>query len=196
MALHPVQRVMVFVVLAGLGFFVAPLLRGCFPTDADWEQQIRADAETALQVLRYDPRLPEDLTTEPAFWAAWDARLDLYDAARRADLRARLLLPVDFLEAEWTDVAEIHASAVDPRRQSAGARSLRERLPGAFGPLAGTLVRDADALREEAYAASTAHSGADPDLPDFRAQADAVRAWLPPARAPAELQTTPAAERP
>ncbi len=190
---NPIQRVFLLVAVLGIGYFAAPLVRELFPSDGDWQEQVRRDAATAVDVLA--PEVPADLAEIDGFWEAWDARLGLYDDTHRAELRAALHVYVDALEAEWADVAEIYAVAADTRTPSASVRERREALRETFGPVADAWLADLDRLRSRAYAASPAHSGLDPDLPDYGELSLAVREWLPMARERADLLTTPPGER-
>lgn len=190
--MHPVRRLMIAVVLLGAGYFGVQLVRESVPGEDAWEAQLQADADTAIQVLH--PGLgPETLPQE--FWDRWDLQLEPYDAERRAELSRRLHLYLDFLEAEYAEAAEIYTAGVEPERRSDGVRELRARLPAAFGPSAAKMIADADALREDAYRLSPRHGGADPDAPDFREEAEGVKAWLAIARPRADALTAPPGQR-
>jgi len=191
----PVRRIALLVALLAAGFFIAPLLAEFFPTKAEWEQKLQMDAHTGVQVLRPDPRLPENLDGLDEFWDAWDVRLDLYDDEGRAELRRRLHVYLDFLEAEYADAAESYGSGEDAGGPSDTAQLRRDALRTAFGALADTIIEQADALRDEAYRASPEHGGFDPDQPNFRLERERIRAWLPRARARADELTTPRGER-
>jgi hypothetical protein len=189
--MRPLHRVLIAVVLLGTGFFVVPLVRELFPSKEAWEAQLQADAETATAVLR--PWAGDVVPEE--FWERWDLQLEPYDEARRADLNARLHLYLDFLEAEYSEAADIYVSGNDPRQPSRAVRDLRERLPAAFGAAAEQMVEDADGLREDAFKMSPKHGGIDPDAPDFRQEAESLRQWLTIARPRVDRLTTPPGER-
>ena len=181
----PLRRLLIAVILLGVGFFVAPLVRELFPSDAEWEVQIQADAQTAIQVLQpYEiDELPDEFTER------WRAQLEPYDGAQRADLRERLLLYLEFLEAEYAEAADIYTAGSDPERPSAALGAIRARLPAAFGTDAQAMVKDADVLRLDAYRLSPRHGGLDPDAPDFRIEAQSIRDWMTIARPRVELLT-------
>ena len=193
--MSPVRRVLILVVLLAAGFFLAPVIAEMFPSKAQWEEKLRTDAVTAVQVLRPDPTLPDSLAGLDDFWAAWDARLDLYDDERREELRRRLYVYLDFLEAEYADAAEAFTSGEDLGGPSKTAASLREDLRAAFGAEAEVMIEQADRQRDAAYRASPKHGGYDPDQPDFRLEAEVIREWLPRARARADELTTPVDRR-
>ncbi len=190
-----IRKLALAALMLGVGFFAAPLFFELFPTAATWERKLDDDTLTALQVLAPDARLPADLSGETEFWKAWDRRLDAYDDAHLALLRARLELYVAFIGAEWGDVAEIYTAGTDPGRTSEAARAVRDRIRAEIPGLAEKLLADAHQVREQAYAASPAHSGLDPDLPDYGREAAVIADWLPAARARAVELTTRAAER-
>lgn len=151
------------------------------------QEQIRLDAVSLLDVLRPDPRLPDDLAADPegwgGFWEAWDARRARYSPEQLEDLRTRLGDYLDFLRAEYADCEEIYRLGRPDhvQVQSDAAKEARRRVRAGFGAFADTLVRQADEMREDAYESSPkVAGGGDPDVPDYRALMDDLTTkWLP-----------------
>jgi hypothetical protein len=161
-------------------------------TPERWAEQVRLDAISLLDVVRPDPRLPEDLAGQAEFRSFWEDRRSKYPPDRLADLRTRLHDYLDFLQAEYADCAEIYRNGPRERLQSDAAREARRRVTAGFGEFAKkTLLPQADELREEAYRASPKVAGYDPDLPDFVQEYDDLRAWLPRAHARVDELTAP-----
>jgi len=184
------RRVVLGVLLALLGFglgwiFRDPLLhalRQVFPpSEATWDEWVREDATTLLGVVGPDPRLPEELPQE--FLDHWDRRRRRYPPERLTDLRRRLDDYLDFLEAEHSDCAEIYRAGIRENVLSDAAKEARRRVTADFGPFAETLIRQADALRDEAYLASPKTAGFDPDATNFVESREDLRNWMPRARA-------------
>ena len=185
--MNRVRRLLIAILLLAVGYFLAvDVLPRYFPSDATWEAQMQADAAAAIVVL--NPSAPFELPEE--FWDRWDLQMEPYDDERLADLRSRLRLYLEFIEAEYAEAAEIYTTAADTRAPSGELRALRARLAAAFGPTAEKMVADADLLREDAYRLSPRLGGLDPDAPDFRLEAQSVRDWMTIARPRADALTT------
>ena len=166
-------------------------------------EQIQLDAVSLLDVLRPDPRLPDDLAADPegwkGFWAAWDPRRARYSDEQLADLRRRLDDYLDFLHAEYADCAEIYRLGRPDhvQVQSDAAKEARLRVRADFGAFAETLVKQADEMREDAYTSSPkVAAGDDPALTDYRdAYDELVQKWLPMAHARVDQLTAPVAPK-
>ena len=193
-----------FLVAAGVAagvLFRTDLLRAAGAvvpaTAAQWDEQVRLDAVSLLDLVRPDERLPETLDGQSEFWAKWDARRAAYPAGRLDDLRNRLHDYLDFLQAEYADCAEIYRDGRRPEGRSDAASEARRRVAAAFGDFAArTLLPQADALREEAFRASPKIGGEpDPDLPDFvESYADLRDRFLPLAHRRVDELTRPVAK--
>ena len=168
-------------VLTFLGVHAWRTLR---PSDAVWRAQIAADTDTAVQVLdgMREGRLPVDLGGMDEFWEKWDRRMRLYDDEHRGRLRQRLRTYVDFLEGESEAAARLYTTGERPDRLPEKVQDGRARVRVELPERAGAFVEAADRLREAAFRASPAHSGWDPDLPDFEHEHELVGQWAEAAR--------------
>lgn len=184
-----------FLLAAGLaaGVLWGDRFRGAVSAiTASREERLRGDACALLALVRPDPRLPESLEGQDAFWKVWEDRRASYTAEERRDLAGRLHAYLDFLEAEYADCADIYAEGHRETHLSDAAKAARERLAPAFGDLATTILAQADELRDEAYRASPRHSGFDPHEVNFVTLREGLRTWMPRARARvAELALLP-----
>ncbi len=175
-------RLVLLVVLLGLGIVAGQALSRARTTDDRREADLQARFADAQQVLDPTTPLVSLVQTKSEFWERWWDRVEPEDRPFCDELRARLELYLDLMQAEYADAAEIYTSGRLPEGLSETARALRVQARQRLGPEIEETLAGFDTLRNTAYRVSPEHGGLDPDLRDLTLENHQLRTWLPEAR--------------
>ncbi len=187
------KRILTTFLIVAVGFLAGILLRPHLPTsDADAELQLRQDVEALLKAVQ--PRADGLYQLGEDFRASWEPRRREYSRDQLLDMRSRLHVFIDHVVVEHADASVVYTDGARDAI-SAEARATRLDLRDALGDeLADLIIRDSEALREDAFTASPETAGYDPGLPDYAALALAIRDVAVLARTRADELTAPPTE--